>query len=142
MDWTKVRRGTVAAFALSAALLAGCADDEEPAAPQEQPPATDQPALPQEEERVAPSGAADDVLAYCAMAAEFDQAASPPSDAELAELADVAPAEISDQVRTLVDAMVEGGDREDPEVSQAESEIVAWEEENCPEVEVEEPEDE
>lgn len=139
MEWTRLRPGSLAvALALSATLATGCADDDEAAEPEQQTPATDQPALPQEEERVAPSGASDDVTAYCAMAAELDQASTEPGEAELAELVSVAPPEIADQVQTLTDAIAEGN-MDDPEVSQAESEILAWEQENCTDVEVEEP---
>jgi hypothetical protein len=130
MTTSKLRiLATATAVALSGLLGAGCADDD------------DEPAVGDlEETRAAPTGAASDPVAYCALASELDERAEEPTEAELTELEDVAPPEIEEQVRILTEA-VRTGDFADPDVQQAESEVIAWEDDNCPDIEPEEPGD-
>ena len=56
------------------------------------------------------SGGGDDVAAYCEKSAELDAADGLPSDADLDEIKELAPSEISDQVAVLVDAFQDEGE--------------------------------
>lgn len=81
-----------------------------------------------------------DLAAYCDLVDELDQQEDFPSDDQLDELRDVAPAEIRDEVDLVADRLSEANDDpqdaeqvfDDPEVQEAIGEIEAYEEENCP----------
>ena len=75
--------GVLAVGAVTVLLTAGCGDD---------------------------SGAGGDVAAYCDKSAELDAADGFPSDADLDEIKELAPNEISDEVALLVDAFQEEGE--------------------------------
>lgn len=67
---------------------------------------------------------------YCSLSAELDAQEGPPSEEQLAEIEAAAPSEISEDVATLVEA-VRNQSFDDPKVQEAESALLAWEEENC-----------
>lgn len=67
---------------------------------------------------------------YCSLSAELDAQEGSPSEEQLAEIEAVAPDEIADHVATLAEA-VRSQDFTSPEVGEAESALLAWEEENC-----------
>lgn len=67
---------------------------------------------------------------YCAMSAELDAADAPPTDEQLDEIVEVAPAEIKDDVRTLADAIREE-DFEAEAAQEADQNLQAWEAQNC-----------
>lgn len=74
-----------------------------------------------------------DVAAYCDLVEELDTQQDFPSDEQLDELRDVAPAEIEDEVEFTVDRLQEDGEAafEDPEVTDAIEDIEAYEEDAC-----------
>lgn len=69
---------------------------------------------------------------YCSLSAELDAQEGPPSEEQLAEIEAAAPPEISEDVATLVEA-VRNQSFDDPDVQEAESALLAWEQENCAE---------
>lgn len=84
-----------------------------------------------------------DLAAYCDLVEELDAQEDFPTDEQLNELQDVAPAEIDDEVDLVAERFKEVNDNpedaqavfEDPEVEEAFSTIEAYEDENCPEPE-------
>ena len=80
-----------------------------------------------------------DVAAYCDKSAELDAADGLPSDADLDEIKDLAPSEISDQVDVLVDAFRDEGEaafeNAGEEFIAAGAAIEEFEAENCDSVE-------
>lgn len=103
--------GVLAASAMIVLLAAGCGDD---------------------------SGGGD-VAAYCDKSAELDAADGLPSDADLDEIKELAPSEISDQVDVLVDAFQDEGEaafeNAGEEFIAAGAAIEEFEAENCDSVE-------
>lgn len=71
-----------------------------------------------------------DAERYCELAAELDAGTEMPTDEQFEELAEAAPAEIEDDVRTLIDAIKDGSE-ESEEAQEAEANLRAWESENC-----------
>lgn len=74
--------------------------------------------------------AAGDAERYCALAAELDAQEDMPSEEQLVEIEQAAPAEIADDVR-IITAAVRSGDFEDPAAEEADQNLRAWEAENC-----------
>ena len=104
--------GVLAASAMIVLLATGCGDD---------------------------SGGGGDGAAYCDKSAELDAADGLPSDADLDEIKELAPSEISDQVAVLVDAFQDEGEaafeNAGEEFIAAGAAIEEFEAENCDSVE-------
>jgi hypothetical protein len=73
---------------------------------------------------------AGDAAAYCDLVETLESQDSRPSDEQLEQLAEVAPAEIRDDVELFGNAIA-NDDMEAEGVGEAESNILAWEEDNC-----------
>ncbi|MBW3665436.1 MAG: hypothetical protein KY469_20265 [Actinobacteria bacterium] len=76
------------------------------------------------------TGDAGDAAAYCDLVEVLESQDSRPTDEQLEQLAAVAPAEIRDDVELFGDAIA-NDDMEAEGVAEAESNILAWEEDNC-----------
>lgn len=120
------------ALVLPGVLAVGCSDDEEAA--------VDDTVAETDQTRLETTGGTSDPTAYCIMSSDLGAAGGTPSEAELAELANIAPPEIRDAVLTVSDAIV-GDEGLTPEVEQAQDDIEAWEAENCDREEAEAPDD-
>lgn len=66
---------------------------------------------------------------YCQLAAQLDAAGQEPTEEQLDQIVDLAPAAIRDEVETLVAALGTGEFTD--QVAKAEADLTAWEEENC-----------
>lgn len=71
-----------------------------------------------------------DAAAYCDLVEELESQDSRPTDEQLDRLVSVAPDEIESDVELFSDA-ISSGDMEAEGVAEAESRILAWEEQNC-----------
>ena len=100
---------TAGCAALALAMTGACADDAD------------------NDDVAAESGSAEE---YCTMSAELDAADAPPSEEQLEEIVDVAPAEIKDDVQTLADAIREE-DFEAEAAQEADRNLQEWEAEHC-----------
>jgi len=74
-----------------------------------------------------------DLAAYCELSAELDEQETFPSDEQLDEIADLAPAEIADEADLAAERLQEDGEEafDDPEVEEAFISIEEFEGENC-----------
>lgn len=66
---------------------------------------------------------------YCQLAAQLNAAEQEPTEEQLDQIVDLAPAEIRDEVETLVVALRTGEFTD--QVREAEADLTDWEEENC-----------
>jgi hypothetical protein len=100
-----VRRSMMAAASVLVLVVAACGDDDD--------------------------GGTASAEAYCALAAELDQAEEQPSDAQLDEILEAAPEEIRDDLQVIIDAIQTGNFDDEAAIEEAESNLLAFEEENC-----------
>lgn len=108
-----ILRHLVLASTLPALLLVGCGNGETSS-----------------EEPTEVAQTANDAQVYCSLSAELDAREGPPSEEQLAEIEAAAPPEIAEQVAILVEA-VRSEDFSNPDIEEADAELLAWEDENC-----------
>ena len=100
--------GTIARLTLGSVLVVGCGGGDD----------------------VGTEAAAGDAAAYCEQVEVLESQDSRPTDEQIDELTTAAPPEIREDVELFGNA-IRNDDMEAEGVSEAESRILAWEEENC-----------
>jgi hypothetical protein len=84
------------------------------------------------------SGSGGSIQAYCDLVAELNERSEAPTDAQLGDLKEAAPSEISDSVETVTDAIAGADTAEeqqalgsDPDLRDAVADLEEFDEENC-----------